>query len=163
MYNHNKAQQSKNRVHISWDILHGIAFQFKSFRFWKRYIPRIGVNNVVDDVVAHCVAGSSSVLVLAKSDVIHREGFQLPVPSPYRKNGKFRWIMLSINNSARKGSNIDFLWVESLPLTLRIHTCQCHNEIGSNNWHLWSRLGHGWAPTVITWNEGDMNWTGVAL
>ena len=21
MYNHNKAQQSKNRVHISWDIL----------------------------------------------------------------------------------------------------------------------------------------------
>ena len=23
MYNHNKAQQSKNRVHISWDILYG--------------------------------------------------------------------------------------------------------------------------------------------
>ena len=22
MYNHNKAQQSKNRVHISWDILY---------------------------------------------------------------------------------------------------------------------------------------------
>ena len=22
VYNHNKAQQSKNRVHISWDILH---------------------------------------------------------------------------------------------------------------------------------------------
>ena len=28
MYNHNKAQQSKNRVHISWDILYGyIAWQ----------------------------------------------------------------------------------------------------------------------------------------
>ena len=28
MYNHNKAQQSKNRVHISWDILYaqGAAF-----------------------------------------------------------------------------------------------------------------------------------------
>ena len=24
MYNHNKAQQSKNRVHISWDILYNI-------------------------------------------------------------------------------------------------------------------------------------------
>ena len=24
MYNHNKAQQSKNRVHISWDILYVI-------------------------------------------------------------------------------------------------------------------------------------------
>ena len=25
MYNHNKAQQSKNRVHISWDILYAIG------------------------------------------------------------------------------------------------------------------------------------------
>ena len=25
MYNHNKAQQSKNRVHISWDILYRIT------------------------------------------------------------------------------------------------------------------------------------------
>ena len=24
MYNHNKAQQSKNRVHISWDILYNL-------------------------------------------------------------------------------------------------------------------------------------------
>ena len=24
MYNHNKAQQSKNRVHISWDILYKV-------------------------------------------------------------------------------------------------------------------------------------------
>ena len=26
MYNHNKAQQSKNRVHISWDKLYGGDF-----------------------------------------------------------------------------------------------------------------------------------------
>ena len=26
MYNHNKAQQSKNRVHISWDILYSAYF-----------------------------------------------------------------------------------------------------------------------------------------
>ena len=25
MYNHNKAQQSKNRVHISWDILYAFS------------------------------------------------------------------------------------------------------------------------------------------
>ena len=25
MYNHNKAQQSKNRVHISWDILYSLT------------------------------------------------------------------------------------------------------------------------------------------
>ena len=25
MYNHNKAQQSKNRVHISWDVLYYFA------------------------------------------------------------------------------------------------------------------------------------------
>ena len=25
MYNHNKAQQSKNRVHISWDILYSTS------------------------------------------------------------------------------------------------------------------------------------------
>ena len=28
MYNHNKAQQSKNRVHISWDILYESDQQF---------------------------------------------------------------------------------------------------------------------------------------
>ena len=27
MYNHNKAQQSKNRVHISWDILYNLLPQ----------------------------------------------------------------------------------------------------------------------------------------
>ena len=30
MYNHNKAQQSKNRVHISWDILYGSAMKQNS-------------------------------------------------------------------------------------------------------------------------------------
>ena len=52
MYNHNKAQQSKNRVHISWDILYmfnvGICYQkrtrkeniqmlFKSAQIHKRF------------------------------------------------------------------------------------------------------------------------------
>ena len=31
MYNHNKAQQSKNRVHISWDILYGYRMKEQSF------------------------------------------------------------------------------------------------------------------------------------
>ena len=29
MYNHNKAQQSKNRVHISWDILYNPSYSYK--------------------------------------------------------------------------------------------------------------------------------------
>ena len=33
MYNHNKAQQSKNRVHISWDILYYDDFEEN----WLRY------------------------------------------------------------------------------------------------------------------------------
>ena len=41
MYNHNKAQQSKNRVHISWDILYVVG----------RYQPT-GVIVVVADVLA---------------------------------------------------------------------------------------------------------------
>ena len=28
MYNHNKAQQSKNRVHISWDILYTAVINY---------------------------------------------------------------------------------------------------------------------------------------
>ena len=36
MYNHNKAQQSKNRVHISWDILYNCSI-WLSF-LWKRYL-----------------------------------------------------------------------------------------------------------------------------
>ena len=33
MYNHNKAQQSKNRVHISWDILYCISeYNFHGFQ-----------------------------------------------------------------------------------------------------------------------------------
>ena len=39
MYNHNKPQQSKNRVHISWDILYTINFvvvdrQIVNIGFW---------------------------------------------------------------------------------------------------------------------------------
>ena len=29
MYNHNKAQQSKNRVHISWDILYILEYELQ--------------------------------------------------------------------------------------------------------------------------------------
>ena len=38
MYNHNKAQQSKNRVHISWDILYvqaQMAEQFLLYAYEK--------------------------------------------------------------------------------------------------------------------------------
>ena len=33
MYNHNKAQQSKNRVHISWDILYKKIIRIIAFLF----------------------------------------------------------------------------------------------------------------------------------
>ena len=36
MYNHNKAQQSKNRVHISWDILYSNDF-FILIALWHKY------------------------------------------------------------------------------------------------------------------------------
>ena len=35
MYNHNKAQQSKNRVHISWDILYVIDKHFFHSPLWR--------------------------------------------------------------------------------------------------------------------------------
>ena len=38
MYNHNKAQQSKNRVHISWDILYVHSRQFKSAAMEEQWI-----------------------------------------------------------------------------------------------------------------------------
>ena len=41
MYNHNKAQQSKNRVHISWDILYiGQADSINQSRYYQ-YIKQI--------------------------------------------------------------------------------------------------------------------------
>ena len=40
MYNHNKAQQSKNRVHISWDILYLYWFSgFKQNHGWQNIVP----------------------------------------------------------------------------------------------------------------------------
>ena len=42
MYNHNKAQQSKNRVHISWDILYLRVTDYKNplqLDEVDRYIP----------------------------------------------------------------------------------------------------------------------------
>ena len=38
MYNHNKAQQSKNRVHISWDILYIINMHRAAFWFVFLYL-----------------------------------------------------------------------------------------------------------------------------
>ena len=35
MYNHNKAQQSKNRVHIAWDILYMYVSSASSFHITK--------------------------------------------------------------------------------------------------------------------------------
>ena len=35
MYNHNKAQQSKNRVHISWDIL----YEYSNWSSIKHLFP----------------------------------------------------------------------------------------------------------------------------
>ena len=41
MYNHNKAQQSKNRVHISWDMLYIEAWDkldaIWKIEFWNRF------------------------------------------------------------------------------------------------------------------------------
>ena len=40
MYNHNKAQQSKNRVHISWDILY-IDGDLVNLYLWKGPLPDV--------------------------------------------------------------------------------------------------------------------------
>ena len=47
MYNHNKAQQSKNRVYISWDILyktHGMNDYVDYFQNWSYHLklPKTG-------------------------------------------------------------------------------------------------------------------------
>ena len=48
MYNHNKAQQSKNRVHISWDILYSLlSFQHKNICLVP--VPDDGVDDDDDD------------------------------------------------------------------------------------------------------------------
>ena len=46
MFNHNKAQQSKNRVHISWDILY--IWLCKNCRFGASYIKGLRVLNESD-------------------------------------------------------------------------------------------------------------------
>ena len=43
MYNHNKAQQSKNRVHISWDILYG----FEEMTVIKWYLKHGSLNGMI--------------------------------------------------------------------------------------------------------------------
>ena len=42
MYNHNKAQQSKNRVHISWDILYSVKHDIHMYVFHKLHKSRRG-------------------------------------------------------------------------------------------------------------------------
>ena len=41
MYNHNKAQQSKNRVHISWDILYIIESIWWMPIAWYLFVTRV--------------------------------------------------------------------------------------------------------------------------
>ena len=41
MYNHNKAQQSKNRVHISWDILYRLTFNTMRTKCQSLNVSRI--------------------------------------------------------------------------------------------------------------------------
>ena len=42
MCNHNKAQQSKNRVHISWDILYMQWSRCNSFEDWAPVVKSTG-------------------------------------------------------------------------------------------------------------------------
>ena len=52
MYNHNKAQQSKNRVHISWDILYvlphniGLLMAYLLWWLWEyMYFILLSISN----------------------------------------------------------------------------------------------------------------------
>ena len=50
MYNHNKAQQSKNRVHISWDILYYAAVSIHpniAIDVWKYFFLSCQVIRIV--------------------------------------------------------------------------------------------------------------------
>ena len=47
MYNHNKAQQSKNRVHISWDVLHLLNIAPIFDRFWHSLLQQLSNMNVI--------------------------------------------------------------------------------------------------------------------
>ena len=40
MYNHNKAQQSKNRVHIAWDILYTIVHMITTDNILQLYFAQ---------------------------------------------------------------------------------------------------------------------------
>ena len=51
MYNHNKAQQSKNRVHISWDIL------YVFLALTRRYVMFNWNNICVSDTIAKDYGG----------------------------------------------------------------------------------------------------------
>ena len=48
MYNHNKAQQSKNRVHISWDILYDNgAVDVNHLYIQDRFVYKIMTNGEI--------------------------------------------------------------------------------------------------------------------
>ena len=70
MYNHNKAQQSSNRVHISWDILycesqrHTMRF-IDTFHYTVTNLTTGGQANIIEDV---CMSlNSLSCLMIAHS------------------------------------------------------------------------------------------------
>ena len=52
MYNHNKAQQSKNRVHISWDILYRVYLRTHVIRT-TIYLTTADVTVRVNEYTAH--------------------------------------------------------------------------------------------------------------
>ena len=64
MYNHNKAQQSKNRVHISWDILYNMRHQQVRLRLLHPNIYSNGSHLVVFGLVRYLNQGMYGTLVV---------------------------------------------------------------------------------------------------
>ena len=51
MYNHNKAQQIKNRVHISWDILYMFTMTFNDKSVMKELIRQSFYDKMASHVI----------------------------------------------------------------------------------------------------------------
>ena len=54
MYNHNKAHQSKNRVHISWDILYNlfdVLFDTNTFMAGRKIFPYNFLYDIYEDAL----------------------------------------------------------------------------------------------------------------
>ena len=73
MYNHNKAQQSKNRVHISWDILYVISHGHG----W-------GVVTLLDDNV--CIRMPTECLITAGFQPKLKARVLLPITNTWRNS-----------------------------------------------------------------------------